>query len=364
MKNAAYIFFLLFLAACSDNVRVTGTVEGGLENGDSIFLMSPNKQKGADILSKSIVENGAFELSGNVELPAVCNVVTFTPQGRLARKMDFIAEGGDVEIKVLPGYYRVSGTSLNDAMQQVRDSMEIASRIYKRYYNKKAVSPNLSEMGRKEADDAMAIASYQYKGILYRCIESNIDNILAAYLIKNNIDVIEPAKGLQFIRELPAACKDNVIAYINKLYTAQERSAVGKPFIDIKMCDANGKLHALSTYAGGGTPLLINLWTSGSRASLDAALAVDGLQKELGDRVRCIGISIDTGYNTWRGAIENEGFSCVQLTDLKGWESDFMKHYGVDKAPYFVLVGGDGIIRYRGISFSDASSMLQELIQE
>lgn len=364
-KTALYIILSILLLSCTDNfnVRVTGTVEGGIDNGDSIFLMSLDGQNRATVISKSIVHDSSFTLSGNMELPAVCNVVTFTPQGRLARKMDFIAEGGDVQLKVLPDYYRIGGTALNDAMQMVRDSLEIATRIYKRYRHKIAVSPNLSPMGRKEADDAMAIASYQYRKALYNAIEKNIGNILAPYFIKNNIDVIEPSKGLQFIKQLPSDCKDNVISYINKLYTAQQLCAVGNPFVDFKMRDAAGTVHTLSAYAGKGVPVLIYLWTAGNATSLDEARAVCTLQQECGSQAQFIGISIDRSHKMWRSAIEKEGLCGIQLTDLKGWDNQFMQLYGIDKIPYFVLIAGDGIIHYRGISFADASSQLKERLQ-
>lgn len=362
-KTALYIIIATLFASCGNNVRVEGTIEGGIENGDSIFLMSVDGQNRATIISKSIVSDNSFTLSGNMELPAVCNIVTFTQQGRVERKMDFIAEGGSVQMRVLPQYYRVSGTPLNDAMQSVRDSLEIATRVYKRYQNKIAVSPNLSPMGRKEADDVRAIASYQYKKALYNAIEKNIDNILAPYFIKNNIDVIEPTKGLQYIKQLPVNYKDNVISYINKLYTAQQQCTEGNSFVDFKMRDSKGREHSLSAYAGKGVPVLINLWTSGSAKSIDEARAVGILQQECGTQAQFIGISIDKSYNVWRATIEKEELCGLQLTDLKGWDNEFMQLYGIDKVPYFVLIDGEGVIRYRGISFADVSRLLKELLQ-
>ena len=359
-KILFFVLLLLSFVACDNgagyNVCVKGSVEGGINDGDSIYLMQLNEQNIAEVKGRTAVRGGSFELVGNIAMPAVCNVVTFTPEGRLRRRMDFIAEGGEVAIKVLPDYYRVGGTPLNDALQACRDSMEIATRIYKRYYNKKAETPTLSSMGVKEADDVMSIASYQYRTKLYRAIERNIGNILAAYFIKNNIDIIEPTRALKFIKEMPAEYKDNVIVYLNKLYTAQEKYSEGSSYADFAMRDINGKKQVMSDYAGKGKPVLINVWLSGDKNSIEAQNSLFSLRGEYGKKLEMWGVSIDQNYNVWHSSVTQKNMCGIQVSDLKGWNSGFLSLYGVDKVPYFILIDGDGKISYRGTSLNDALS--------
>lgn len=367
MRNILLLFlFAIVFASCNkDNIRVAGVVEGGcLSDGDSVYLMQPDGNNVAKIKGRAVVRDGHFKITGNTSLPALCNVVVFTPAGTLARKVDFIAEGGEVSVRLLPEYYRVAGTPLNDVLQSYRDSMEVASRIYKRYYSKKAETPTLSEMGVKEADDVMAIASFQYRTVLYRAIESNIGNILAPYFIKNNIDIIEPSRGLQFIDKLPAEYKDGVIAYINGLFSAQAKHAPGHRYGDFTMRDIDGCVHTLSSYAGKGKPVVISVWVSGDKKSMASQKALSALGEQYGNEVQFFGISIDKNSKVWRSSVLENSMCGMQLCDLKGWNSAFLSLYGIDKIPYFILLDGDGNISYRGISISDLSASLHAIAKK
>ena len=353
MKNFISLIFcsFLLLASCgksvNHNVCVQGTIEGGINDGENIYLMLPDENSVARVVASTTVVDGRFVLAGNINLPAVCNVVTATPDGNVARKINFIAEGGDVAIKVLPEYYRVSGTPLNDALQACRDTMEIAMQVYARYYSKKAETPTLSQLGVKEANDVMAVTSYRYREVLYRAIASNIDNILAAHLIKEYMDIIEPSRGLQFIKGLSKEYVDNVLLYINSIYSAQVASAVGTPYINITMPDTNGVQQSLSSFVGKGKPVVLNVWVSSSKSAMEAQAALSNML----DDVEVVSVSIDGDYNMWRSA--TAGLKGAHLNDLKGWGSPILSRYGIDKVPYYILVDADGRISYRGTSFND-----------
>ncbi len=360
MKYFLYLLLSLFFVVSScerigKNVVLIGTVEGGINDGDTIYLMSSDKNNISRVVAKTVVADGTFELLGNTPLPAVCTAVTLAPDGRIARKMVFIAEGDEVAMTVLPEYYRIAGSPLNDVLQKCRDSLEVASRLYMRYYTKKAETPSLSVKGVKEADDVMTIASYQYRKVLYNAIESNTGNILGAYFIKEHMDKIEPAQGVRFIKAMPQEYRDNTIVYINKLFAAKEKTALGARFVDFSMIDTEGKQHALSDYAGKGKPVLVSVWMSGEKSSVDAQKKLCALCGE----VELVSVSADRNYDVWRSTVMDNAMCGVQLTDLKGWNSAFLSLYGIDKIPYYLLVDATGIISYRGTSFNAVSKLLK-----
>lgn len=364
MKNIINIILsLLLLVSCTEkadyNVCVTGTVKGGVEDGDSIYLMQPDDNNVFRIKGRTVVLGGSFVLTGKVSLPSICDVVTTTDDGRVGRKMKFIAEGGDVTMSILPDYYRVSGSPLNDALQQYRDSMEIASKLYNRYYSKKTETPTLSQKGVEEADNVMAIASYQYRKVLYNAIEKNNDNILAAHLIKENVDIIEPSRGLSFIKKLSPEYKDNVVAYINKMYEAQEKSAVGARFMDFSMRDINGSVYTLSDYAGKGKTVLLSVSTSSDKNNAETQQRLCELCKQQGEALEVVNISVERDYDAWRSSVGDAATSIIQLSDLKGWNSAFLSLYGVDRLPYYILLDGEGVILYRGTSYRGITRYLK-----
>ena len=205
MKNTLFTILLavaLFCSCNSNNVRVDGTIHSGISNGDSIFLIANTPSGDREIVDRAIVSSGEFNLQARVELPAICSVVTFTPAASTKTKHDFIAEGSPVAMQISSDRVVVTGSPLNDELQNFNDSLLLVKKVYSRYYEKRKDSVALSQMGKKEAEDIMAITAQYSKNVLYNVIERNNDNLLAVYLIKNYYSIIEPADGLRFINAL------------------------------------------------------------------------------------------------------------------------------------------------------------------
>lgn len=57
-----------------------------------------------------------------------------------------------------------------------------------------------------------------------------------------------------------------------------------------------------------------------------------------------IGISLDKDYNSWKEAIDANKMSWLQLSDLRGWESDAALANGISSIPYTIIVDGNSNI--------------------
>ena len=137
MKNLlpVLLFSLALLCGCNrGNVRVDGTIHSGITNGDSIYLIANTPSGNREIVDRAVVAGGAFSLQANVELPAICSVVTFTPASTTKTKHDFIAEGSPVTLLINRDRAVVSGSPLNSELQNFNDSLLMAKKIYFRYF--------------------------------------------------------------------------------------------------------------------------------------------------------------------------------------------------------------------------------------
>lgn len=351
MKKILLILFfpLAFFCACnSNNVRVDGMVHSGITNGDSIFLIANTPTGNREIVDRAVVAGGGFTLQASVELPAICSVVTFTPASTTKTKHDFIAEGSPVTLQINNERAVVSGSPLNSELQSFNDSLYMAKKIYFRYFEKRNDSIGLSQMGKKEADDIMAVTAQFSKNVLYNVLEQNKDNILAVYLIKNYYSLIDPADGLRFIDELPqSAQRDNVIRYLAKIFRGRANTDVGKPFVNFVQNNPKGEPVQLSSVAGKGVPVAICFWSSGNAASLAAHDRLSAIARSEGEALQLVGVSIDSNYRSWNASLAKNKFAGIQLADMRGWNNDALSLYGIDTCPFFILIGKDGIITHR-----------------
>ena len=62
-------------------------------------------------------------------------------------------------------------------------------------------------------------------------------------------------------------------------------------------------------------------------------------------------------------AIENLHIPWVQLSDLKGWDAEATKVYGVNSIPHLMLINPDGSIAAKGMNEKELRIKLQELLK-
>lgn len=363
------LFFIAVVAtitACGDknNLHITGVVEAGLANGDSLHLVHIDATGNVATLASCAVEDCAFELAATVNTPAMCNIVTYSKQGRVHRNIDIVAENAPLTVTVLQDYARVSGSLLNDRLQSYNDSVALVKQLYKRYYDKKVQNPTLSDKAVEEADKVMAVTAVYHRTVVYRAIEQNIDNVVGMHIIKTNFNILEPANALKYIEQLPSDYKsDYLISYMRKYYNAIGKYAIGNMYADFVSQDAEGVGCALSGVVGRDKPVIVAIWASDNRRSLNELSQIGEFEKKTRGKVSVVGVSLDGNREQWLSALKRYAPAGLQLNDFRGWNSQVLTVYGIDKCPYYILINEKGIINYRGLSCDELINSAEKLLQ-
>ena len=73
-----------------------------------------------------------------------------------------------------------------------------------------------------------------------------------------------------------------------------------------------------------------------------------------------VGVAFDDSYDDWMGAIEEDGLTWPQMTDLKGWQNSASALYAIRAIPQSVLIGPDQTIVARNLSPEALRSYLME----
>ena len=168
---------------------------------------------------------------------------------------------------------------------------------------------------------------YRYKWAFGPCeLRTMLDNIHAADSTLTN-------KNLTLAEE-----------YVEK----QERVQAGQPIIDFTQNDPEGNPITLSELAAGKL-LLVDFWASWCpdcrKANPDVVAAY---QKYHDQGFDVLGVSFDTNKEAWLAAIEKDGLTWTQVSDLQGWNNAAGALYAISFIPQNALIK-DGVIVARNL---------------
>jgi len=108
-------------------------------------------------------------------------------------------------------------------------------------------------------------------------------------------------------------------------------------------------------HAGGTTSLsdlkgkyvYIDVWATWCGPCVREIPALKALEQKFHDKnIEFVSISIDVekNYNKWKNMITARDLRGVQLLADKGWQSSFVKDYGIKGIPRFILLDPEGKI--------------------
>jgi len=127
-------------------------------------------------------------------------------------------------------------------------------------------------------------------------------------------------------------------------------NAEGKP---ISLADLKGKIVLIDFWAS---------WCEPCRAESPNLKTQYQLYKDKGFEI--ISVSLDTDKKSWLKAINDDGLTWLQVSDLKGYRSPAVQSYGIGGVPSFFLIGRDGkIIANTNIQGAPLNAKLAELFK-
>lgn len=149
---------------------------------------------------------------------------------------------------------------------------------------------------------------------------------------------------------------------IQAFISAHYRINVGGPAPDFTQADVSGKPVALSSFKG--KIVLIDFWASWCspcRQEIPNIVTQYKTYKDKGFEI--ISVSLDNSRSKWTTAIQQEGMTWPQLSDLRGGNNEAAKLYGVSGIPATFLVDRDGKLISTGLRGEDLNKKLAELFK-
>ncbi len=372
--------FLILFSCNNANEKGKFAVSGQLKNApdQKVYLEELSfSQKDPEVIDTAEIKNGKFKLSGigaeeaiyRIRLEKANNGFLFINDNSF---INFTADLNDVSLNG-PSFSTPANNSLknfigiNDGMmKKIQDAAATLTQLKQSGVNTTDSLFVATETTFNNLKDAMTKFCFQYADT----VKSPALALFATTAAP--VDIEKFQLPLQKLAQRFSA-HNGIIAVTNfakqQLVSKQQqaqrqtgKAEIGSMAPDITMNDVNDKTFSLSQLKG--KYVFVDFWASWCGPCRGENPNVVAAYNRFKDKnFTVLGVSLDKDKASWLKAIQDDGLSWKQISDLKYWNSAAVALYGIDGIPYNVLVDPQGKIIAIGLRGDALLSKLGEVIK-
>ncbi len=378
MKFKILIFASLlpfFAAAQAPNFTISGKI-GNLDRPAMVYLDYTNNVTGGE--DSTLLVNGTFSFSGHTD-------------GISTARLSLGHNGEGKRLSIYKGgdniYFYFAAEKMTIGSKDSLINAEVkGSKVYDEYtaYNK-TIGGSIMELDRMANNELSSGTPQQQKDTnFFKSVDARFRKRVAQrrekqiQFAKDNPDsffalvALTDAAGSKMdvakIEPIYNAITENIRATglgknMAKRIQAAHAIVVGDLAPSFTLNDVNGKPISLADLKG--KVVLIDFWASWCepcRAESPNLKTQYELYKNKGFEI--LSISVDTDRKSWLKAIADDGLPWLQASDLKGFNSETVKLYGIGGVPSFFLIDRDGkIIANANIQGAPLNQRLAEMFK-
>jgi peroxiredoxin len=362
MRKIFYVLAVLcFCTACQQKAGYTinGKVDG-IADGDTVYLQDfMNRQLVK--LDSAIVKNGTFKFTGNQESP-VYRYITYI-KGDKQYVADLFLENGKINVK-LGEETSIGGTVNNDVYQKFSNDFIAAQKEMNDFYKAIQEDTTLSDEQRQAKMNELEAKEEKAMDMIYNTIEQNITNAVGIHLLPSYASAFSEEKQQALIEKVPAEMVNDNIKRIKDHLDLVAKTAVGQKFADFEMKTPEGNNVKLSDFVSKNKYTLVDFWASWCgpcRQEMPNVVEAYKTYKPKGFEI--VGVSLDRDEESWKKGIAELNITWPQMSDVKYWDCEAAKLYGVNAIPATVLIDQEGTIVERNLRGEALKKRLAELFQ-
>lgn len=335
------------LCSCGGaNYTITGHYE--LPPGDSVYLYASDNT----VLAAGVVgADTTISLKGSVTTP---EMVSLTDRYKTSAATIFL-EPGKIRIETYAPNrgYIVSGTPLNDKYKAFNDAMAAFGEKLRKGSPGQTLQDILAEMNE----------------LYTRTINANLDNIFGVWVfnsyefeqIKNDPGKIK-ARLAQFTPEMQA---HPMLKRTQTQAVTPAQTAIGQPYTDLAMKNADNETVQLSSLVGPGRWVLLDFWATWCGPCCREIPHLKEAYAAFSGRGFAIyAVSIDHDAARWRQFLAENSLPWTNvLSPGEGKQSPAAAMYGIRFIPSNFLISPDGTIAARNLPGKQLQARLEELMK-
>jgi len=329
MKNYTQLLLLSGIFAFSLPVTAQESVQisGELKNSPAgkVYLQA-FRNKIFYTVDSAVVTSGKFRFQTALTLPEVYGLTLEEKSSPVFLFLDAADKNVAIELDS-SSYYRntkITGSEAQKVFEKFRASRDLKIDDFI-----------------KENPNSIASAYVLYRNYAYR---------LEAEELRRTLGLLSPALK-------NSAYGKNLDAYLETL----EKIQIGQPAPDFVLNDPDGKAVRFSDHFG--KYILLDFWAAWCgpcRRENPNVVSAYNEYKDQGFEV--FGVSLDKTREAWIKAIEKDGLTWTQVSDLKYWLSDPAALYGVRAIPANFLISPEGTIIAKNLRGPELHDKLREIL--
>ncbi len=357
---------------------IKGDVKG-LKTGDKVFLIyADGGQRKTD---SAVVNNGAFEFKGTVKAPTNGNLflnknpyVNRPAKGEVLDMKGFYIEPTTFKVEGTDSlkHVKIVGSKINDdnaklaaMMKPVDAKIEVLMKEYNAYTPEQRKDEAFMEAFYDKYEALNKEKNPYYEKFVTENPDAYISLVSVRSMMGSDFDpkAVEPA-----FMKLSAALKETETGKrIKSTIDGAKKTQVGI-VTDFSQNDKDGKLVKLSDFRG--KYVLVDFWAAWcGPCRQENPNVVEAYNKFKDKNFTVLGVSLDgmtdktrTTKEDWLKAIKDDNLTWTHVSDLKGWDNEVSKGYGVQGIPFNFLVDAKGKIVARNLRGAALQKKLEELL--
>lgn len=362
---ALAIFSLIFACNQQNNNEQSGyTINGTIAAYDSgyVYLQKVNDGELTSVDSMICAE-GKFTFKGSVDFPEMY-YLTFGDRRHMA---GIFLENSDILINAQLDSLddiKITGSKAQDEYKQYKDELHPFDNKMKDLYKQYSDAEKAGNKVLMDQIDSLYETLYEDKlTFVKNYIGNHNKSVVIPYILNRELSYSLDVNELDSMVNL----LDSTLNPSSYVKTLKERVAilrnveVGKPAPDFTLNDTIGNAISLSSFKG--KYLLIDFWAAWCgpcRRENPNNVKLYADYKDKGFEI--LGVSFDKNREDWVKAINKDGLTWPQVSDLKYWKSEAGKLYGVSAIPHTVLLDKEGIIIAKDLRGDELRAKIAELL--